>query len=406
MKNLLIKLAEEECVSIDQLKDRITRGTVAIPLNKKRLNIEKPCAIGEGLSVKVNANIGASPDKSSAGDELKKLEIAVEHGADTVMDLTIGKNWKKILAGVLEKSPIPVGTVPAYGAVCLGGDLEALGSDDFVDIVRQQAEMGVDFMTVHSGVCKEVVKVLEDADRLGGMVSRGGKIIYRWMKRTGKENPFYERFDELLDIAFEHNVTLSLGDGLRPGALADASDDPQYAELKVLGELAARCRDRGVQVIIEGPGHVPLHLIEENVKMAKELCGGAPFYVLGPLTIDIGAGYDHIAGAIGGALAAWKGADFLCYLTPAEHLYLPEESDVAVGVITSKIAAHSADIARNPELFRKRDDKMSRARADLDWDLMQKYALDPNIIKRAREKYPVGDDRACSMCGEYCALLD
>lgn len=405
MKEVLEKICRNENIELDALQKKIKEGKVVVPLNIARQGISLPTAIGEGMTVKVNANIGGSPDISDPEFELTKLKVAVECGADTVMDLTIGKAWKEILQMVLDASEVPVGTVPVYAAIC---DKRADGSsgDDFINIIKTQAKLGVDFMTIHSGVTKEVVRTYDATARIGGMVSRGGKLLMRWMKKNALENPFYERFDEILDIAKEYNVTLSLGDGLRPGAIADASDNAQYAELKVLGELAKRCRSYGVGIMIEGPGHVPLDMIEENVLKEKEICDGAPFYVLGPLTTDIGAGFDHIVGAIGGALAAWKGADFLCYLTPAEHIHLPNIEDVIQGVVASKIAAHSADIARHLPGARKIDDKMSYARRNLNWKKMEDYALNSLRLKEIRKKYPQRSDNACTMCGEYCALLE
>ena len=404
MNEVIKKLAERENITEDELKQKIKNGRVIIPLNISRKGISAPTAIGEGLTVKVNANIGGSPDISDVEFELTKLKVAMECGADTVMDLTIGKSWKEILEMILDASDVPVGTVPVYAAICDKGT-DNVSGDDFINIIKTQAEMGVDFMTIHSGVTKDVVRVYDSTSRIGGMVSRGGKLLMRWMKKNNKENPFYERFDEILDIAKKYNVTLSLGDGLRPGAIADASDSAQYSELHVLGGLAKRCRKRGVGVMIEGPGHVPLDMIEENVLKEKEICDGAPFYVLGPLTTDIGAGFDHITGAIGGALAAWKGADFLCYLTPAEHLGLPDIEDVIQGVVASKIAAHSADIARHLPGARSIDDKMSHARRNLNWKKMEDYALNSFRFKEIRKKYPLRSDNACTMCGEYCALL-
>jgi len=406
MKKALSKICQKEKVKPEVLESKMASGKVVVPLNIKRKDIELPTAIGDGLTVKINANIGGSPDISDMKLEVRKLKVSVEYGADTVMDLTIGKEWKHILAHILEISPVPVGTVPVYAAVCNHQNIESVKQNEFIEIIEQQAEMGVDFMTVHCGVNKKVIQKYKKTKRIGGMVSRGGKLMYRWMKKNNMENPLYEKFEDILDIAKKYNVTLSLGDGLRPGCLADASDVPQYAELEVLGDLTRKCRQKGVSVIIEGPGHVPLHLIEENVKKEKQVCDGAPFYVLGPLTTDIGAGYDHIAGAIGGAFAAWKGADFLCYLTPAEHLHLPEIKDVIPGVIASKIAAHSADIARGTPGAREKDDLMSTARRSLDWEKMEKLAIDPNVIKETRKKYPAREDKACTMCGKYCALVD
>lgn len=406
MREVFKKIADAEKIDINILEQKVKEGKVVIPLNFARKNISMPTAIGEGLTVKVNANIGGSPDSSDIEKELLKLKVAVESGADTVMDLTIGKKWKEILEKMLENSPVPVGTVPVYAAVCMSEDLGKLSGDDFLENIRIQGEMGVDFMTIHAGVTQKVAEVYEKINRLGGIVSRGGKLLFRWMKKNNRENPMYENFDEILDIAKKHNITLSLGDGLRPGCISDASDSAQYAELYVLGELVDRCHEKGVNVMIEGPGHVPLDKIKENVLKEKEVCKGAPFYVLGPLTTDIGAGHDHITGAIGGAVAAWMGADFLCYLTPAEHLHLPDVEDVHRGVIATKIAAHSGDIAKGLPGAKEMDDKMSVARRNLDWSRMEKYALDSKFVRKTGKKYPRRMDRACTMCGEYCALIE
>ncbi len=405
MNKVIKELAKTENISSEELKNKVASGMAVIPLNNARKDIiKKPVAIGEGLTVKVNANIGASPDISSVAGELEKLQVSVQAGADTVMDLTIGEEWEKILSRILKDSPVPVGTVPVYGAICSSKNIYKLNEDDFIRTVEQQALMGVDFMTIHAGVTRAVAEVYDKSDRVGGIVSRGGKLIYRWMKKTGKENPFYNRFDEILEIAARHSVTISLGDGLRPGSIADASDEPQYAELRVLGELTDRCRRAGVMVMIEGPGHVPINKIKENIEKEKEICSGAPFYVLGPLTTDIAAGYDHITAAIGGALAGYFGADFLCYVTPSEHLHLPGLEDVKQGVIASKIAAHSASIARG--IGGDKDKRMSQARKNLDWAEMEKYALDGDKIKEARKKFPSMKDGVCTMCGPYCALLE
>ncbi|MEA3506281.1 MAG: phosphomethylpyrimidine synthase ThiC [Elusimicrobiota bacterium] len=472
MKEIIKKLAALEGVKEKVINEKVSSGRAVIPLNFKRKDIKKPVIIGEGFTVKVNANIGGSPGLDDTGSEVDKLLLSVKAGADTVMDLTIGKNWEKILRRVLERSEVPVGTVPVYAAVCspnmalpsvapnmalpsvapkasvlglknfhlgtfwnkcvraeklpLRNFFRALShgrprmalpsvakkrvadikSGFFIDIIRRQAEMGVDFMTIHAGITQKTVELYDKSERLGGIVSRGGKLIYRWVSQNGKENPLYEQFDEILDIAKKHNVTLSLGDGMRPGAIADASDSVQFAELDTLGELTRRCRESGVGVMVEGPGHVPLDKIEENVLREKEVTGGAPFYVLGPLTTDIGAGYDHITGAIGGALAAFKGADFLCYVTPAEHMHLPDSSDVVDGVVASKIAAHSADIAKGNKAAIERDRKMSEARRNLDWDKMKALAIYPGPLEETFKKYSIREDRACTMCGQYCALLD
>lgn len=406
LKSLFCSIARKENIDQNKLEEKIGQGKIVIPLNIKRRDITMPTAIGEDLSVKVNANIGGSPGLTDVSKELEKLIVAIKSGADTVMDLTIGKEWKEVLNKVLEKSVVPVGTVPVYAAICENENPEDISADDFIRFIEMQAVMGVDFMTIHAGITTETVEVYNNTGRLGGIVSRGGKIIYRWIKKNKKENPLYEYFDEILNIAEKYNVTLSLGDGFRPGCLADASDASQFSELSVLGSLVGRCRKRKVDVMIEGPGHVPLNLIEENVIKEKKICDGAPFYVLGPLTTDIGAGYDHITGAIGGAVAAWYGADFLCYLTPAEHLHLPEVEDVRQGVIATKIAAHCGSIARGIPGIRQVDDEMSAARRILNWDDMEKFAIDPELVERMRKEYPQRVDRACTMCGEYCALLE
>ncbi len=404
MKKIIKKIADKEKISVSKLEKNIEQGRAVIPLNKRRMNIKLPAAVGMDLKVKVNANIGGSPDMSDIRKEMEKLQVSVEAGADTVMDLTIGSEWEKILEKVLEFSPVPVGTVPVYAAVCSKKNIFDLNEKNFIRVIEKQADMGVDFMTIHAGVNLKVAREYEKNPSLGGIVSRGGKLIYRWMKKKGRENPFYSRFDRILEIALKHSVCISLGDGLRPGSILDASDRAQFAELDVLGELTQRCREAGVMVMVEGPGHVPLHKIKENVEREKEVCGGAPFYVLGPLTTDIGAGYDHITAAVGGALAAYYGADFLCYVTPSEHLHLPGLKEVREGVIASKIAAHSADIAKG--LSTERDKKMSEARRNLDWEKMEKYALDPSKIKESRQKFPSSREKVCTMCGSYCALLE
>jgi phosphomethylpyrimidine synthase len=406
MKEIIKKIAGFEGVSEREIVGKVKSGRAVIPLNFKRKDIKKPTVIGEGFTVKVNANIGGSPDIEDAGSELEKLQVSVKAGADTVMDLTIGKKWETILRKVLKSSPVPVGTVPVYAVVCEENSVAGINGDEFIDIIRRQAEMGVDFMTIHAGITKKTVEVYDSSDRLGGIVSRGGKLLYRWISENKRENPLYEYFDEILDIAKKHNVTISLGDGMRPGAIEDASDEVQFSELDTLGELTRRCRDAGVGVMVEGPGHVPLNKIEENVLREKEVTDGAPFYVLGPLTTDIGAGYDHITGAIGGAFAAYKGADFLCYVTPAEHMHLPDSNDVIDGVVASKIAAHSADIARGNKSALERDRKMSLARKNLDWEKMRDLAIYPGPLEETFKKYKIRKDRACTMCGEYCALLD
>ena len=401
------KIASQERVSASQLATRIREGKVVIPLNKNH-RIAKPCGIGLGLSTKINANIGTSTDKSEITDELKKLAVAVRYGADAVMDLSIGGDLRKIRKAVLKSSPVPVGTVPVYeiavNAQKKKNNFLKFDALDVLDTLKAQAEEGVDFFTIHSGVTRKSVEVLKKNGRVLDIVSRGGAILASWMKYNRKENPFFEYFDEILDICYEHDVTISLGDGLRPGSILDATDKAQLAELKILGELAARARRRHVQVMIEGPGHVPLDQIRENIVLEKKICKGAPFYVLGPLVTDVGAGYDHITGAIGGALAASYGADFLCYVTPSEHLRHPSVEDVREGVVASKIAAHAADIVKGIPGAIEWDKAMSLARKKRDWKKQIALSIDPDKARhyRASSKPHLFD--VCTMCGKYCSI--
>jgi phosphomethylpyrimidine synthase len=403
----MVQTARHEGLDPETVRGKVAQGTVVIPKNRLR-NFEQVRGIGEGLRTKVNANIGASPLNMDVSQELRKLGAAVRHGADAVMDLSLGRDIPRIRAGILAASPVMVGTVPiyqtAYELSCRGGDITDMTMEDFLATVHGQAEDGVDFMTIHAGVTMHALNAMESQGRALDVVSRGGSMLIAWMRRNRRESPLYEHFDEVLDILADYDVTLSLGDGMRPGSTVDATDRAQIAELVTLGELAWRARDRGVQVIVEGPGHVPLDMIEENIRMEKALCQGAPFYVLGPLVTDCAAGYDHIAGAIGGALAAFFGADFLCYVTPAEHLRLPDERHVAEGVIASRIAAHAADLAKGLDSARRREREMALARRELAWERQYELSVNPPYARMLREQSGIGAGEECTMCGEYCAI--
>lgn len=404
---LLKKIAVYEKTSADTIAQNIARGTVAIPKNKIR-RLTTPCAIGEGLKTKVNANIGTSEDFSSINFELKKLKAAELLGADCVMDLSTSKNLRSVRAKILEKSHIPLGTVPMYEIAILGmqkyGSLAKIPDSFFIKTVEDQAKEGVDFFTIHAGITQKTVGSLKAANRTMGIVSRGGAILLDWITETSKENPLYRFFDDIIDIAKKFDITLSLGDGMRPGAIADSTDTPQIDELLVLGRLQKRAFNKGVQVIIEGPGHLPLNHIQANVKLEKSICNGAPFYVLGPIVTDIAPGYDHITSAIGGAMAASFGADFLCYVTPAEHLRLPTIQDVKDGVIASKIAAHAGDIAKNVPGAADKDMAISKARAGRDWQKQFRLAMDPEKCKAYRKSSSPATKDVCTMCSSYCSL--
>lgn len=403
----LARVAESEQIAPETLREAIAGGTACIPWNAKN-ELEKPCALGPGMRVKVNANIGTSRDRCDPAGELEKLSVAVEAGADAVMDLSTGGDLRRTRRLIIERATVPVGTVPIYdAAVRAAGEkrkLIHLTPDELFEVIEEHGEDGVDFITVHCGVSRRAVELLQASPRVAGVVSRGGAILTEWIVRNEAENPLLEQYDRLLEIARRHDMTLSLGDGLRPGCLADATDRPQIEELVTLGELARRAREAGVQVMIEGPGHVPLDQVATNVKVQKALCDGAPFYVLGPLVTDIAPGYDHIVGAIGGAVAALAGADFLCYVTPAEHICLPDADHVKRGVIASRIAAHAADIARGLPGARERDDAMGRARCELDWEKQHELALDPETLADWRDRRQPADDRVCTMCSELCAI--
>ncbi|HQI80382.1 MAG TPA: phosphomethylpyrimidine synthase ThiC [Deltaproteobacteria bacterium] len=403
----MVRVARYEGLDPETVRRKVAQGTAVIPKNRLR-DFEQIRGVGEGFRTKVNANIGASPLSMDVSGELNKLRAVLRHGADAVMDLSLGREIPRIRAEVLASSTVMVGTVPiyetAYELSCRGGDITDMTMEDFLATVRRQAEDGVDFMTIHAGVTRHALSAMDAQGRTLDVVSRGGSMLVAWMRWHRRESPLYEHFDEVLDILADYDVTISLGDGMRPGSTVDATDRAQITELVTLGELASRARDRGVQVIVEGPGHVPLDMIEENIRMEKDLCRGAPFYVLGPLVTDCAAGYDHIAGAIGGALAAFFGADFLCYVTPAEHLRLPDERHVVEGVIASRIAAHAADLAKGLEYARRREREMALARKELAWDRQYGLSVNPPYARMLREQSGIGAGDECTMCGEYCAI--
>jgi len=391
--------AKGEPVNPEELRKLIASGRAILPANAGHKSLE-PIAIGQGLKIKINANIGASPLKASLREELEKLCVAVKFGADTVMDLSTGGNIDNVRKEILKRSKVPVGTVPVYQAF-VGKEIAAVSEDDLFNAIQKHCNDGVDFITVHCGVTSKVAPLVEK--RLAGVVSRGGSLLLRWISQHGKENPLFKNFDYVLEMAKELDVTLSLGDGIRPGSLKDATDKAQLQELRVLGKLSKRARAKGGQVMVEGPGHVPLDQIEKNIKMQKKICGNAPFYVLGPIVTDVAPGYDHITSAIGGTLAAYYGADFLCYVTPSEHLSLPNVEDVKQGVIASRIAAHAADVARGLKGARDWDDKMSLHRRKLDWDKMFELAIDKEKAMDYRKRSKMRG-KECTMCGEFCAL--
>jgi phosphomethylpyrimidine synthase len=400
-------VAEAEHLDPEAVRAELARGRLVIPANVHHATLV-PLGIGWGTRCKVNANIGNSSVVSDVAAELGKLDTALRYGADTVMDLSTGGDITAIRRRILAASRLPLGTVPIYEAAVRAvherRTIMGMTGAGMLRAVENHCKDGVDFVTVHCGVTRAVVKELETSPRLCGIVSRGGSFLAEWMRYHKQENPLYARFDELLDIARQYDVTLSLGDGMRPGALADAFDRPQVHELNVLAELAKRAGDAGVQVMIEGPGHVPLNQVAAQVQMQKEICRGAPFYVLGPLVTDVAPGYDHITSAIGGALAAMSGADFLCYVTPSEHLGLPGPEEVRQGVIAARIAAHAADVAKGIAGARDWDDRFSALRRKRDWEGMIGHSLDPATARRYRlTTNPNGED-ACSMCGEYCVF--
>ena len=397
-------VARDEGVSEEFLLSRVAAGTVAIPANVRH-TARKCAGVGEGLRTKINVNLGVSGDCRDYAAEIRKAELAVRFGAEAIMDLSNYGKTHDFRRALIERSSAMIGTVPMYDAVgYFDRDLFALKAQDFLQVVRAHAEEGVDFMTIHAGLNRRAVEAFRRAGREMNIVSRGGSLLFAWMEMTGNENPFFEYYDDVLDILREYDVTISLGDALRPGCLKDASDAGQIAELIELGELTRRAWAKDVQVIIEGPGHMALDEIAANMKLQKRLCHNAPFYVLGPIVTDIAPGYDHISSAIGGAVAAASGADFLCYVTPAEHLRLPNEDDVREGIIAAKIAAHAGDIARGLPGARERDDAMAKARYRTDWEEMFRLALDGERARAFFESTPPEDRHTCSMCGKMCAL--
>ncbi len=398
------EVAAKEKIEVQVLCERIAAGRVVIPANILHTSL-KPEGIGEGLKTKINVNLGVSGDCADYAEEFEKVKLSIEYGAEAIMDLSNYGKTNSFRQQLIGYSPAMIGTVPIYDAIgYLEKELEDISARDFLKVVEVHAKQGVDFMTIHAGINKRAVSAFRGSKRLTNIVSRGGSLLFAWMEMTGNENPFYEFYDEVLEILYEYDVTISLGDALRPGSIHDSSDAGQLAELIELGQLTRRAWDKGVQVMVEGPGHMALNEIAANMTIQKRLCHGAPFYVLGPLVTDIAPGYDHITSAIGGALAAANGADFLCYVTPAEHLRLPDLSDVKEGIIASRIAAHAADIAKGIPGARDIDNKMSDARRRIDWEEMFSYAIDPKKAREYFESKPPAQKDSCSMCGKMCAM--
>ena len=398
-------VAKEENIDIQNLIRRVAKGYITIPKNVNSKSVPK--GIGKGLTTKINANIGSSSEIEDIDVEIEKAKIAVQYGADALMDLSTGPNLKAIREKIMQAVNIPIGTVPIYeaavGASKEKGAVINMDEDDMFNAIINQAKEGVDFMTIHSGITRDTVEKVKNSDRIMGIVSRGGSFLAAWILQNDEENPLYKNYDYLLEIAHEYDVTLSLGDGLRPGCLADASDVSQIQELITLGQLVERARDAGVQVMVEGPGHVPMDQIQANMKIQKTICKGAPFYVLGPIVTDLAPGYDHITSAIGGAIAASSGADFLCYVTPKEHLAIPDIEAVKEGIIASKIAAQAADVANGVKSAWNNELKMAKARRCFDWEKQFELAFDHETPRKYREKKPTSGDM-CTMCGEFCAL--
>lgn len=400
------QVARREGLEAEYIRQGVAQGTIVIPANINHKNLI-PCGIGKGLSTKVNANIGTSSDFGDQETELQKLKIALESKADAVMDLSTGGDIPGIRKAIMSACPVPVGTVPIYQACVTAANREGamvkMTADDLFNSIEEHCRDGVDFITVHCGINQASIARLKQQKRVVDIVSRGGAFLTGWILYHERENPLYEQYDRLLDIVKEYDVTLSLGDGMRPGCLADATDRAQIEELLTLGELVQRAQEAGVQVMVEGPGHVPLDQVEMNIKLQKAVCKEAPFYVLGPLVTDVAAGYDHITSAIGGAIAGAAGADFLCYVTPAEHLSLPDPEDVKQGIIASRIAAHAADIVKGVKGAREWDLKMSMARKRLDWEEQARLSIDPEYFRKVHGKH-ASASKACSMCGGFCAM--
>ena len=400
------KIAKNEDIEVQQILRRISKGHIVIPKNINGKST--PLGIGKGLKTKVNANIGSSSEQEDVTWEVKKAKTAVKFGSDTIMDLSTGPHFKEIRNAIMNEINAPIGTVPVYEAAIKAskskGAIINMDEDDMFQAIINQAKEGVDFITVHCGITKDTVEKVKKSDRIMGIVSRGGAFTAAWILKNEEENPLYKNYDYLLEIAQEHDVTLSLGDGLRPGCTHDATDVPQISELTTLGALVERAREKRVQVMVEGPGHVPLNQIETNIQLQKKVCKGAPFYVLGPLVTDMAPGYDHITSAIGGAIAAAAGADYLCYVTPAEHLSIPDEEDVKQGVIASKIAAQAADVAKGIKSARDDEIKMAHARREFNWDLQFELALDHEKPRTCHERRPSHKEDMCTMCGDFCAI--
>ncbi|AZR73195.1 phosphomethylpyrimidine synthase [Anoxybacter fermentans] len=397
-------VAKKEKIDVEVLREKIAQGKVVIPANKKHKSLD-PEGIGEGLRTKINVNLGISKDCCNVEKELEKVKVALKMKVESIMDLSSYGKTEEFRKKLIDMSPAMIGTVPVYDAIGFyDKELKDITAEEFIKVVEKHAQDGVDFMTIHAGINRETAEVFKRNKRLTNIVSRGGSLLYAWMELNDKENPFYEYFDEVLDICEKYDVTISLGDACRPGSINDATDASQIKELIVLGELTKRAWERNIQVMIEGPGHMPLNEIAANMLLEKKLCHGAPFYVLGPIVTDIAPGYDHITSAIGGAIAAANGADFLCYVTPAEHLRLPTLEDMKEGIIASKIAAHAADIAKNIKGAKEWDCEMSKARQNLDWERMFELAIDPEKARRyRRESMPEHED-SCTMCGKMCSM--
>lgn len=397
-------VAQQEGISPESLRDLVASGKVVIPANRNHHSLI-PAGVGQGLTTKINVNLGVSGDCRDYQLELEKVQLSMTYGADAIMDLSNYGKTNVFRKELLDKATVMIGTVPMYDAIgYLEKDLLEIKAKDFLKVVEAHAESGVDFMTIHAGINRRAVECFKRSKRLTNIVSRGGSLLFAWMELTGNENPFYEYYDEVLDILHEYDVTISLGDALRPGSINDSTDAGQISELIELGDLTKRAWDKGVQVMVEGPGHMALNEIAANVALEKRLCHGAPFYVLGPIVTDIAPGYDHITSAIGGAIAAANGADFLCYVTPAEHLRLPDEEDVKEGIIAAKIAAHAGDIAKGIVGARDRDNQMSDARRRIAWEEMFALALDPEKPRQYFESKPPADRGTCTMCGKMCAM--
>ncbi|MBI4858616.1 MAG: phosphomethylpyrimidine synthase ThiC [Acetobacterium woodii] len=397
-------VAKKEGIDVTKLMGLVACGQVAIPVNVKHHSLS-PEGIGTGLKTKINVNLGVSGDCKDYAAELEKVKLSLKFGAEAIMDLSNYGKTNTFRKQLIELSPAMIGTVPMYDAIgYLEKDLLEITPQDFMRVVRAHAEEGVDFMTIHAGINKRAVEAFKRDGRRTNIVSRGGSLLFAWMEMTGNENPFYEYYDDFLDILREYDVTISLGDALRPGCVDDSSDASQLSELIELGHLTKRAWAKDVQVMVEGPGHMSINEIAANMVFQKKLCHNAPFYVLGPLVTDVAPGYDHITAAIGGAIAAASGADFLCYVTPAEHLRLPDINDVKEGIIATKIAAHAADIAKGIPNARDWDNKMSDARRNIDWDTMFELAIDGEKAKAYYESTPTEEEHSCSMCGKMCAM--